>query len=190
MKKHVKTSTLKQILHALYLSTALAVPSYVLAAEVGVGVGAGAKAGANAVDMRGNAGIGAGLNATGGSSSSVPGTGLGAGTASGPATVTGTGSMNRTPNTPSGSGTTGMGTATPTPGGMERQTTGPAPMPPGLDGNLNQNAQTLPDATRGLERADERMDMHGEEHSHATVNSKASIKAKKNSRIKPKTSAQ
>lgn len=195
MKKHVKTPIFKHLLQAVYLSSAMAVPSYVMAVEVGVGIGAGAgaKSGLGTVDTRGSVGINTGISANGSSGGgSVTGTGTGAATTS-TGTLTGTGSVNSTTTTTTGAGATG-GAATSTTGGGAAagigaggQITGPATTPPGLDGNLNQNAQTLPDATRGLERAEERMNTQGEGEDQTTVKSRASIKANKNTRTRSNT---
>jgi len=220
MKKHVKISpTLKTMLHAACLSTAMAVPSYALAAEVGVGVDAGAHSGASTINTRNSGSTGVvtdsrrtGVNATG----SVTGTGAGMGTGSitGSGTTTGPGTVNsNTGNTgttyggitgPTGMGpgsgtgtttggsTTGMtgttGTGTGSMGtGAGGQMPNPATMPSGLDRNPNQNSQMLPDATRGLERAEDRMNMQGEANEQATVKTKASAKARKNTRNRSNT---
>lgn len=214
MKKHVKTPTLKKILHAVYLSTAMAVSSYVMAVEVGAGVGAGVKSGAGVVDTRSSVGVGVdknrtGVSTTGSTTGSVTGTGTG--TVTGTGTATGSGTVNSTTTgsgtttgtttgtstgtttgTSTSTGTTGTGTATGTTTGVGAggQITGPATTPPGLEGNPNQNSQILPDATRGLERAEKRMDAHGDAHDHTTVKSESSVKAKKNTHSKSKTTTQ
>ena len=226
MKKHVKNSPtlLKTVLHAACLSAAMAVPSYVLAVEVGVGVGAGAKSGASTIDTRNSVGTGVvtdsrrtGVNATGTGSVTGTGAGIGTGSITGAGTTTGTGTVNSnngnmgtTPGTSTrgsktgttesgmtGNGMTGTGmTGTGTPGigagsnmgtGAGGQMPGSARSPSGLDGNLNQNSQMLPDATRGLERAEDRMNMPDEANGQATVKTKASTKARKNTRNRSNT---
>lgn len=128
-----------------------------------------------------------GVNATG--SGSVTGTGTGMGTSSitgtGAAPGTGTGTMGPTTGgiTTGTTGTTGVGPGSNMESGADGEMRGPATTPSGLDGNLNQNSQMLPDGTRGLERAEERMNTQGaDENDEATVKAKASVKAKKNTR--------
>lgn len=216
MKKHVKNSPiLKTMLHAACLSTAMAVPSYVWAVEVGVGVGAGVKSGARSIDINNSVGTGVvtdsrrtGVSATGTGSLSgtAAATGTGGITGSGTGPANSTGTMGRTGgitdatgmgagNSPGTTGTPGMtgtpGTTGPGIGdvGTGRdmdtragQMPGPVLTPSGLDGNVNQNSQMLPDATRGLERAEDRMNMEGDANGQATVKTKASTKAGKNTR--------
>ena len=91
-----------------------------------------------------------------------------------------------------GGSTTGTGINSNTGVGAGAQINGPATTPPGLDGNLNQNSQTLPDATRGLDRAEMRSNANVEAdgHDHASVKSKATVKARKNSRTRSNTTTQ
>lgn len=235
MKKHVRNlPTLKTVLQAACLSTAMAVPSYVLAVEVGVGVGAGAQSGSSTMDTRNSGGTGVvtdsrrtGVNATG--TGSVTGTGAGTGTGSitGTGTATGTvngntGNMGTTTGTDTrgsatgsgmtgpgmtgpgmrGSGTSGTGMTGPDTGpngmgsgsnmgtGAGGQMPGRANTPSGLDGNLDQNSRTLPDATRGMDRAEDRMNTQGDAYDQATTKSKASVKAKRDTRNRSNSTMQ